>query len=224
MPGKRRTPKGHAVLDEQAYRDYIDELAIPWESFRQAILSTTGVEIKDRQLERWYSGDTDTAKIETIRTVETTIETLRGKVRGCVCIRRDLGRRQQSALLDKEQTENLLELHEASVAYRMAQVVQDALADTGTFDEERFYERIKAALGESRKLCLSFNSKIVDNMFTFLEQSYSEKELKEDVELAVSIITQDGVSTYDKWLRLASLVAAKQKVHQQRLRDRLNGA
>ncbi len=219
--GGRSTAVGQVDLDPERFTKHFLDFGKSTEALSRAVEKETGWTISSKQLDRWKKGHTKTAREDYVDAVEATFASMLGEKPDTVCIRRVPESSQLTPLLNKDQSQNILALHVASVGYAMSQVVQEALMEPDAFDEKQFYKRIKTALTEGRELCQVFESEVVGNLSTFLERHYSMDDLKKDVERAVKIIRQQGVDPYDKWLRLYAMMNKEQQLVIQQLREQI---
>ncbi len=89
-------------------------------------------------------------------------------------------------VLDNATCRRLVELHQASAAFRITKVIDDALVliaeDPKAFDIEDFFRGVRSALLESRHLCTGFTNSRIGDLVQFFATTFPESELRELVE------------------------------------------
>lgn len=116
--------------------------------------------------------------------------------------------------LTDEQTRNLIQLHEASLAFRVYRVIDGVVTelerDPDSFDKAALCTAISNAVMESRRLCACFDGRSVGNLYRLFEAQYSKDELMKAIDSGIGILRDRAIGPSEKRRRLLEHVYAEQ--------------
>ena len=132
-----------------------------------------------------------------------------------------------SQALDKTQTEKIIRLHQASIAHRIARVIDHNLElikdDPNAFNSRMFFDEIHAAILEGRALCTGFKSESLGDLNAYFAARFPDKELKCHVKSIIPQMLEVGDSLVGRRFLFRSVYNIQEKVFARVIQD-LHGA
>jgi hypothetical protein len=118
-------------------------------------------------------------------------------------------------VLNDDKLRNVIRMHQASIAFKMSEVIDSALLRletfSGSFDSDGFFDEIYGAVLEGRSLCQGFSNDKTGDLKAYFAATFNETDLRGFAKDVETLLLNETISPIDKRTRVFKKIRAVQE-------------